>query len=396
MLSARSSSSSAWPSGTAGSASARRRSCKRPPRTSPVLPLLNSSWTAARPSFRPFDGPNAPALRALWHRVHDEFAADCEWRESDRPLPADRIAALLPSAQREVSRCIADRAGCAFLAAFDVDDVAEGQRAAARMRSCRGAAASAWLEAKPGATTTLGDTAFVLAGRHRLGLGAPTAVEAAPCPCAAGCAGTPDHAMLCKSVASMTTMRHDIEALAVRRVISRAGCASSMEPTYRHLHSRGQHAGPEGQRRGDILTVLPDGRVIIVDIVVTHPAAPTYARAAARTDGAAAERAANQKRAEFRSFADGAQYEFVPFAVESFGRLGQDAQRFINTLGDVAAAGGRVSKSVFVMNAYKDLSCTLQRGNGLMYSRSLFNIARAEGRQFLLGSDVPLQDAAAL
>ena len=82
--------------------------------------------------------------------------------------------------------------------------------------------------------------------------------------------------------------------------------------------------------------------------------------------------------------------------MESFGRLGKDAQRFINTLGDVAAAGGRVSKSVFVMNAYKDLSCTLQRGNGLMYSRSLFNIARAEGRQFLLGSDVPLQDAAAM
>ena len=39
--------------------------------------------------------------------------------------------------------------------------------------------------------------------------------------------------MVCKSGAKMTQMRHDMVASAVRRVICRAGCASSMEPSYR-------------------------------------------------------------------------------------------------------------------------------------------------------------------
>ena len=156
--------------------------------------------------------------------------------------------------------------------------------------------------------------------------------------------------------------------------------------------SRGPRADDAGQRRGDILTVLPDGRIIIVDVVVTHPAAPTYVQAAAREDGATAKRAEDDKRREFRRFADGAQYEFVPFALESFGRLGKDARSFLSLMGDVAAADGRVSKAAFVSTAHRELSCALQRGNGLMYTRSLFNIARAGGRQFLPGCEVPMQE----
>ena len=61
---------------------------------------------------------------------------------------------------------------------------------------------------------------------------------------------------------------------------------------------------------------------------------------------------------------DGAQHEFVPFAVESFGHLGEDALAFLSTLGDTVAQGGRVSKAAFVKSAFQEISCTLQRGNG--------------------------------
>jgi hypothetical protein len=38
------------------------------------------------------------------------------------------------------------------------------------------------------------------------------------------------------------------------------------------------------------------------------------------------------------------------------------------------------------------VSCALQRGLGLMYGRSLFNVARASVRQFMPGLDVPVQE----
>ena len=146
-------------------------------------------------------------------------------------------------------------------------------------------------------------------------------------------------------------------------------------------------------RRGDILAVMPSGRVVVLDCVVTHPAAATYARAASRTPGSAALRAEHSKRQEFQQFGDGAGYEFVPLAMESFGRLGQAASRYLSELGDIAAAGGRVSKSSFVRSARQELSCALCRGNGRMYFEATFNIARAAGRSFMPGCEVPVDEA---
>ena len=188
----------------------------------------------------------------------------------------------------------------------------------------------------------------------------------------------------------MTTLRHDFMVSAVRRVISRASCASSAEPAYRHLRRSSQREGAEGQRRGDILAVLPGGRISVLDVVVTHPAAPSYVAAAARSDGAAAKRAADRKQQEFCRFGDQAQYTFVPFAVETYGRLGDDALGFVNALATIAAANGRVSKATFVANALRELSCSLQQGNARMYARSLFEVARAGGRQFMPGCEVPV------
>ena len=189
------------------------------------------------------------------------------------------------------------------------------------------------------------------------------------------------------------TLRHDFLASAVRRIVSRASCPSSMEPSYRHLRPARSSGVSEGLRRGDVLAVLPDGRIVIIDVVVRHSAAPSYAREASRYDGAAARHAERLKRREFAHFADGAQYDFVPFAVESYGRLGPAAMGFLSALGDVAASGGHISKSAFVAGALKELSCALQRGNGRMYGHSLFRIARASGRQFRPGCEVPVEAA---
>ena len=154
-----------------------------------------------------------------------------------------------------------------------------------------------------------------------------------------------------------------------------------------------QWAGNAGQRRGDILVVLPSGQISIVDVVVTHPSQQAYVSQACTRVGHAAARAEAAKVAQFRAIGeDAGQYEFVPFAVESYGRLGASAQSFLKQLGEVAASHGSISKAAFVRSAYREVSCALQRGLGLMYGRSLFNIARASGRQFLPGLDTPVQE----
>ena len=188
----------------------------------------------------------------------------------------------------------------------------------------------------------------------------------------------------------MTQMRHDLVASAVRRVVCRASCASSMEPTYRHLRRRG---GGISQRRGDILVVLPSGKISVVDVVVTHPSQQAHVSQACTRVGHAAARAEAVKVGVFRALGeDAAQYDFVPFAVESYGRLGASASSFLKELAEVASARGSVSKAAFIKSAYREVSCALQQGLALMYGRSLYNVARATGRQFMPGLDTPVQE----
>ncbi len=239
--------------------------------------------------------------------------------------------------------------------------------------------------------------------------------------------------MLCKNVAKQTTMRHDTVAYAVRRVICRASCPSSLEPSYRRLAAREQQgvmqpqqqadqaepaAAGQGQaaqaapappaqpqqpqrrdaglHRGDVMAILPGGEIAVADVVVTHPAQQDYLGRACRRDGFAAGEAERAKVREFRKFGDAGQYEFVPFALESYGRLGASAQSFLKRLGDIAAGQGNISKSAFVRSAYKEVSCALQRGIGEQYARSTMNIARASGRHFMPGCAVPVQEEAYL
>ena len=107
--------------------------------------------------------------------------------------------------------------------------------------------------------------------------------------------------------------------------------------------------------------------------------------------GVAAARAEQDKRRDFEKFGDGADFDFVPLASESFGRLGLGASRFLSALGDIAE--GRafgVSKERFVRHARQELSCALVRGNALVYGRFMMQFARITGKQFTLGLDHPV------
>ena len=98
------------------------------------------------------------------------------------------------------------------------------------------------------------------------------------------------------------------------------------------------------------------------------------------------------KGERFERLSDVAGYEFVPLAVESFGRLGKEAARLLNDLGDVAA-DGCASKDTFVRIVRQELSCALCKGNAQLYDRSLISVARGVGRGFSPGLDTAVDEA---
>ena len=198
--------------------------------------------------------------------------------------------------------------------------------------------------------------------------------------------------MTCSQVSKSTSMRHDSIRDILRRVHAYAGLCTSSEPPYRQLRGARGSQGKEGLHRADLLSILPGGRHVMADVTVIHPLGVKVLPGAARTEASAAVAAEQRKQTEWEAFVDKPQYEFVPFAIESYGRLGPKAVKHIRELGEIAASSGRVSKSVFVMNAYKLISCAVQKGNSLMFAQSLTAIARSTGWHFLPGLDVPVQE----
>jgi hypothetical protein len=109
---------------------------------------------------------------------------------------------------------------------------------------------------------------------------------------------------------------------------------------------------------------------------------------AATIVGAAASHRDQQKRTAYaRVELHG--YGFVPFSVETYGRLGQLAMKLLHLLGDEAADLGGVTRASFVHGALRELSVDVCRGNFLSYRVSVGMLARSSGASFRAGLSVP-------
>lgn len=340
--------------------------------------------------FRPFSGPMGPGLIGDWHALHST-AGDL-WPTASREVDDACISEVLPKVQRMYSKFQAQSKSEQLLSSCHVDNEA-GLMKLARLNSCSCRTASMWLDTLPTShALQLSDADFGSAMRHRLGLSQmPSNAPGVQCSCNRFMQqGDLDHAMTCKSLSGVRTLRHDILKGIVRRISNRAGIASSVEPTLRTLPgSQSAAISTRPESRGDVLMVLPSG-MTVVDVSVIHPAASSYLQAARTVGGAAAVRDA-AKTVRYESI-DPNGYTFVPISVETFGRLGKPAMELINKLAATAAAGGAVEKSAFMANALRELSVGLCRGNGVLYRSSLGVLARASGSAFMAGMTVPTSD----
>jgi hypothetical protein len=347
-------------------------------------------------AYQPFHGPSAEELTPLWEAMHD--AAAGLWRPEFREV-GPRSMGTIAEAQSMLSRYSAQARAASLLASLPLG-TEDGKRTRARLLSCACRPASAWLDTLPlFRALELKSGEFQTALRHRLGLAVlPTNAPAVECGCGATLRRTDtDHGMRCSALAAQTTLRHDILKGILRRVVLRAGIASTLEPPLRRLPGllEGPGTSADGsacrpEARGDILLATPQG-IAIVDVSLIHPLSLNSLSAAATTAGSAAARRDQQKRASYARVEPNG-YAFVPFSVESYGRLGQPAMKLLHALGEEAAGPGGVTRASFVAGALRELSIGLCRGNFFMYRASVGMLARVSGRGFRAGLDVPTDE----
>jgi hypothetical protein len=286
----------------------------------------------------------------------------------------------------------------ALLESFDPNTTEGCGRA--QLLSCACRPASAWLDTLPLTKSLELKSGEVCTGlSHRLGISMlPSNAPAVQCDCGAPlCPSDVDHGMRCPSLAAHTTLRHDILKGILRRVVHRAGIAFTQEPTLSRLPGLARGAGISASgasirvgARGDILLALPGG-ITIADISVIHPLSINTLPAAATTAGAAEARRDQQKRATYARVEPNG-FPFVPFSVESYGRLGQPAMKLLHALGEEAASPGGVSRASFVAGAVRELSIGLCRGNFFIYRVCLGMLAKSSGTGFRAGMLVPTDE----
>ena len=113
----------------------------------------------------------------------------------------------------------------------------------------------------------------------------------------------------------------------------------------------------------------PEEPLVYGDVVVSHPGAPSHARAAAETDGATARKAALKKAGRYPP-EEVPNARLVALAVETGGRWDPDALDFLKKAAGRAAQRhqglssleGGGAAAVFA-TWLRQLACTLQRAN---------------------------------
>jgi len=141
----------------------------------------------------------------------------------------------------------------------------------------------------------------------------------------------------------------------------RAGATVTHEP---------QHLFADSNRRADLLVVLGPHR-FLVDVVITHPASPSYLAGNMATDTSSlvvAKSRESVKIASYRRLTPLSAATFIPFACETYGALGPAAQAFAKKIATHAAQFTKWSYAAFLRELLSDVGIAIQRGNVLLCS----------------------------
>uniref|UniRef100_A0A0G4GL76 Uncharacterized protein n=1 Tax=Chromera velia CCMP2878 TaxID=1169474 RepID=A0A0G4GL76_9ALVE len=241
----------------------------------------------------------------------------------------------------------------------------------ARLRSCAGGPASAWLTAMPSSHwTTIAPTLFFVALRLRLGLNLPEIQRNPICACGLPLDLAGHHVQRCATGGGIW-WRHEQVKDAFCNILS--GVRHTYVSRERTFAQLGLFTPirlvEEGQKRPDLLSGMPSGESYVGDVFVTHPMSVEAARLRRMSNyaGAAARDMEMVKDRKYKTICKEMGLEFVPLVFETYGRWGKKTVEFLSAVvnhaasrvrggEDFAAVQGRIMQQYF-----KILSCTLQR-----------------------------------
>jgi hypothetical protein len=229
--------------------------------------------------------------------------------------------------------------------------------AAARFHSAGGPGAAGWLLIPKRPAHYFRDEQFSVAVRLRLGLDVPCAqgicqhVKANGVVCGEVLDPKGLHAMTCPA-GGWGIRRHDAACKCVAAHAESQGCSAEREVVLPLA------APTRPLARMDVVVhgrTSVDGQPTYLDITVVSPLTAEMVRTggSARNPGAAAKAAAAHKRALYPNV------PVVPFAVETFGRWGEDARAWALSLAPPPLMG----RTEAIAGIYQDVSVAVQKAN---------------------------------
>lgn len=286
---------------------------------SQLLEWIEDAIDRVKASISPEDLPKlADRIPLNPSRLLRAFTADRDGKEPERATAGlqRKLTELIDNAQ--VQR-LGQEAGTA---AAGTDGSARD--IAARLFSCTAPGTSTLLTTLPAMDLgPIPDAAFTLNLRMRLGLAPVTAILPRTCYlCAADVTKDPYHALSCNKLKTDATARHN----AIEGILQKVGRFAGLG-----VQSQPRHVIPREDIIPDLLITSAELREqCLVDVVVSHPTAPSHRHAAAKGALQVARGAEARKAEQYRNGAEVAGYQFLAFSVETFGGIGEEARAVVD------------------------------------------------------------------
>ena len=132
-------------------------------------------------------------------------------------------------------------------------------------------------------------------------------------------------------------------------------------------------------KRGDLM--LPqcgkNGKNLLLDFTITHPACSTYASHTVRNQNYAIQRARESKNRKYGEVAEANDIEFMPMVFECYGALSSQVIGILHTLCEKRSKMTNSNKSILLQYWYKRISCTLQKGNSRQIQNRILDITQS-------------------
>ena len=263
----------------------------------------------------------------------------------------------IPCLQRSFTRQIEDRALASFFSSSDCSPVDRARlRCCSRMKGQP--AVNAWLSAS--AASAIEDTHVRVAVRLRLGLPPLSSLPFAStrCPlCEFDFGGDCWHALSCQSIKRLSvTSRHDkIANLLINFFNSNLFLARAVKKAF-------------ANKLPDVEVHLPR-ETIFIDVSGTHPFNPSYLERTLTNISSALDNRANIKINKYSAWARERNARFIPFVLDTFGRLHKDAADIIKLACSERAGLAPSPNSQSSQSLLTELSLQWQRGNGEIISQ---------------------------